>query len=90
MYEDEEVHCTPAWNDPEPQNDPHPQNDPQIDSKMICNPERFPKIDPEMMSSTEEIPQLDPEMITQHANGKYLQAQIKKRKLKKVVIFGTI
>ena len=55
----------------------HPQNDPQIDPKMICNPERFPKIDPEMMSSTEGIPQLDPEMITQHANGKYLQAQNK-------------
>ena len=77
MYEDEEVHCTPAWNDPEPQNDPHPQNDPQIDPKMICNPKRFPKIDPEMMPSTEGIPQLDPEMITQHANGKYLQAQNK-------------
>lgn len=29
------------------------------------------------MSSTEGIPQLDPEMITQHANGKYLQAQNK-------------
>ena len=30
-----------------------------------------------MMSSTEGIPRLDPEMITQHANGKYLQAQNK-------------
>lgn len=63
---------------------------PKLTQKWSAIRKGSQKIDPEMMSSTEGIPQLDPEMITQHANGKYLQAQIKKRKLQKVVIFGTI